>query len=328
MGIKDFLSHIKSEASTDIKRIYDHIYMDCNYLIHYLIYNCKNDYDLQTKIDNFIKNLFDTISVTTTVNLIFDGNSNTLSINPKKQTQIARTKYKKESIDYDKQPVSPKSKIVLTFKTYLSNIINRYKSLQKYSFTIHTNDDYIDDEADFKILYDINDNPYDNICIISRDSDMILIACSLIYNKDIKIDILSNLRPQLFINVKKITEKYKYDYILISLLLGNDYLPKLSNVSYDLVFDSYHKYISHKNPSIITDGKLNYTNFINFIMYVILIKKIKLNVSKIDWKRFNRYYNNILWCLKKYKVIECDNEYIEDTVNSVVNIYGFIYCGI
>jgi 5'-3' exonuclease len=153
---------------------------------------------------------------------------------------------------------------------------------------------------------------------------MILIGYSLVIQKKISIDILSNLKPIQFIDVNELNKGYDLDYILIILFLGNDYLPKLSNVDYEVIINNYTKYKKHENPHILVDNKINRINLINYLTYIILDKKIKLNYKNIDNERFEKYYNNISWCLKKYKVIDNDNEYIEDT-NNVINIYNFIY---
>ena len=326
MGINGFMKNMHQCGAEKKNRIYDSVYVDCNYLLHYFIYNCRNDEDLYKKTYNYFKYLLNTIKITDQLNLIFDGthSHHLQQPNPKKQTQIQREKNKKESTDYDKQLIAPKTMIVSTFKTYLIQSISLLNKILKKNFKIVVNDDSIEDEADFKILNAINESNFKNVCIISRDSDMILIAYSLVYKKNIFIDILSNLKPILFINVNELNRGYNLDYILIILLLGNDYLPKISTVDYNTIISNYDKYIYHKNPHIIIDNKINYNNLLNYLTYIILNKKIKLNLKNINNKRFDKYYNNIMWCLKKYKVIDNDKIYEEDTKN-VINIYNFIY---
>jgi hypothetical protein len=196
--------------------------------------------------------------------------------------------------------------------------------MYKTEFELLVNDDYIDDEADFKILNHIYESNYKDVCIISRDSDMILIAYSLVCKKKINIDILSSLRPILFIDVNKLKKNYDLDYVLIMLFLGNDYLPKLSNVDYETVIKNYDLYLKHENPTIINENKVDLNNLINYLTYIILNKNIKYKFNNLDFARFEKYYNNILWCLAKYKVITNDKIYLEDTAN-VINIYNFIY---
>ena len=72
---------------------------------------------------------------------------------------------------------------------------------------------------------------------------MILIAYSLILKKKINIDILASLRPIMFIDINELNKGYDLDYILIVLLLGNDYLPKLSNIDYDTIINNYNQYL-------------------------------------------------------------------------------------
>lgn len=326
MGINGFMKNMHHDNPDKKNRNYEGVYVDCNYLLHYFIYNCKNDDDLYQKTYGYFKYLFETIDISKQIHLIFDGKHphHLQQANPKKQTQEQRAKYKKESDAYDKQPIAPKTKIVTTFKNHLVESINSFKKIYKKHFEIVINDDSIDDEADFKILNAIYESDFKNSCIISRDSDMILIAYSLMCKKKINIDILSSLRPIMFIDINELNKGYNLDYVLIVLLLGNDYLPKLSNIDYDTIINNYNRYLKHKNPPIISDNKVNYDNFINYLTYIILNKKVKLNFKNIDWLRFEKYYNNILWCLKIYKVIDNDKNYIEDT-NNVINIYNFIY---
>jgi hypothetical protein len=269
---------------------------------------------------------------------------------------VLRAKYKKESDDYDKQSIYPKSEIISTFKTYLGDIINKYKLLCKMNFNIRTNDDGIEGEADFKILKDIDDSEQKNICILSKDSDMVLIAYSLIIKKNLSIDIMINLRPIKFINVNKIVnlskpifngkkniESYGPDYVLLTMFLGNDYLPKISNVNYETLLSCYNLYLTHGNNPIISKNKIRKKNLVNFITYIALNKKVKYNKKNIDLDRFKIYYNNLSWSLKHYHILNNTREYIQDSnglnedndnekketeqkvrIRNVINIYNFI----
>lgn len=331
MGIKDFLKYLKLDSLLENPKEYKYIYIDCNYLIHFLIYKCKTDADLYHKIFNFWNDLTTSIIIKNEIFLIFDGEyDGEILLNPKYQTIILR--HKIISNDYDKQIIKPGSNILQTFKYYLTDIIEKYKKINKLKFKITINGDDIKGEADIKILNYIYDLSQDNICICSKDSDMILIAHSLCVNKSIKIDILTNIRSMQFINVNNFN-KYGLDYVLIVLLLGNDYLPKISNVSYDSIITTYNKYIKC-NESIIKNGIIEHKNLIEFITMLILLskKKIKFNFNNLNYNRFDIYINNLYWCLKYYKVIDNNNTYIPELKNhddpvkikNVINIFNFI----
>ena len=334
MGIKDYLKHLKQEEISDIIE-YEHVYIDCNYLIHFLIYKCTNDKDLYGKICNFWNNLMKAVKIKSTVHLIYDGEheNEELMANPKLQTLILRYKDKEVSDDYDKQVIKPGSKILNTFKYYLVDIIEKYKKINKLKFGVIENDDKVKGEADIKILNSIYNSNQDRICICSKDSDMILIAHSLSINKSIRIDVMTNFRPMLIVYIDNF-KKFNLDYVLIVLLLGNDYLPKISSVSYDSIIKTYEEYIKH-NKSIISNGNIDTNNLIEFITYFIIIgskKKIKFNYKNLDLTRFKIYINNLFWCLKHYKVISNDLNYIQDITHyednirlkNTIHIYNFI----
>lgn len=334
MGIKDYLKHLKQEEIIDIIE-YDHVYIDCNYLIHFLIYKCTNDKELYGKICNFWNNLMKAVKIKSSVHLIYDGEHGDKEPmnNPKLQTLILRYKDKKVSDDYDKQEIKPGSKILGTFKYYLVDIIKKYKKINKVKFNIIENDDQINGEADIKILNSIYDMSSERICICSKDSDMILIAHSLAINKSMRIDVITNFRPILIVYVEKF-KKFNLDYILIVLLLGNDYLPKISLVSYETIIKTYSEYIKY-NKSIISNGSININNFIEFITYFIIMgskKKIKFNLKNLDSDRFRIYINNLFWCLKHYKVISNDLNYVQEITHpednakckNAIHIHNFI----
>lgn len=322
MGIKDYLKHLKQEEISDIIE-YEHIYIDCNYLIHFLIYKCTNDKDLYGKICNFWNNLMKAVKIKSTVHLIYDGEheNEELMANPKLQTLIMRYKDKEVSDDYDKQVIKPGSKILNTFKYYFVDIIEKYKKINKLKFGVIQNDDQVKGEADIKILNSIYNSNQDRICICSKDSDMILIAHSLSINKSIRIDVMTNFRPMLIVYIDNF-KKFNLDYVLIVLLLGNDYLPKISSVSYDSIIKTYEEYIKH-NKAIILNGTIDTNNLIEFITYFIIIgskKKIKFNYKNLDLTRFKIYINNLFWCLKHYKVISNDLNYIQEITHHEDNI--------
>lgn len=333
MGIKDYLKYIDYELPQENLRIYDYFYLDCNYIIHYLIYKCNNDTDLYFKLFNYWEYLTANVKIKKEIFLIFDGEYDTEQLlNPKFQTHLLRAKAKKISEDYDKQLIYPGSTILNTFKEFLIGIIEKYKKINKLSIKININGDDIKGEADTKLLNTINDSQQNNICICSKDSDMIIIACSLTISKSIQIEVLSNLRPMKFINIDNF-KKYGLDYILCVLLLGNDYLPKISNVSYNNLIESYEKYIKF-NDFIIQNNSININNLIEYISYILINsdKKIKFNLNNINLKRFEIYFNNLNWCLYHYKVINNPKVYIQEIqdkndkikIKNVINIYNFI----
>ena len=364
MGIKNYLKELKQDDIIKHKE-YDMLYIDCNYVIHYLIYNCTSDIDLQVKIANFIKYLFESVTIKKQIHLIFDGNyDKQYDTNPKLETQTKRMQSVNSS-DYDKQQIAPKSRIIQFFKDNLIRILNTYISPFKQQFIIIVNDDYVDGEADIKILNLVANNK-NKICILSKDTDMILIGYNtLLQNKDTladmggiggvggdssgigDIDILCNLRPLKIININKLVKKHDIfgrDYLLLLLLMGNDFLPCIGQVNYKKLIETYKHTFIHvplvpDGNRIIINNKVNYDNLVLFISCYIINAKCKFNYDNITTERFNDYYNNLIWCLRYYNIIgytdtegTFDNKgckYIQLTsLNKVINAYNFIYSGI
>ena len=344
MGIKNYLKKLQQENPNDKERIYNDVFVDCNYLIHYLIYGCSCDKDLYNKLFDFIKYLFNNISIKNNIFLIFDGNyDKTYNINPKSVTILKRYKTLDPPIEdinspYDKQPIMPKSTIINTFRNYLSEILNKFKTCYNQSFQLIFNEDTVDGEADIKIMNIINNDISEkkDICIISKDTDMILISYNIVHklsqnNCFYNIDILCNPRPIKFINVNKLIEQFKdmqTDYLLILFFMGNDFLPPISNIDYDCLINTYRKLKSHyKNLKIINRDQINNEFLTLFITYFIINKNIKYKFKNTNIFRFNKYFNNLKWCLHYYNITENyykDISYDIDFSSSVINVFNFI----
>jgi hypothetical protein len=329
MGIKNYSKSLSLEDIKTKERIYDNLLIDCNYLIHYLIYKCNNQKEFDKKIYNFMNNLISIINIKIKIFLVFDGKyDKKFVVNPKQKTIENRTKYLKQSDDFDKQEIKPKSKIINDFKLALIESLEHIKKINKKKFEIIVNDDYVDGEADIKILDIINTCKDKSYCLLSKDTDMILISYSLILKNKIEIDIIFSLRPLLFIDINKLVIKYlnfKNDYILLILLLGNDFLQSVSHINYEILINSYQKYNLHFKKRIIYKNKIKNENLIMFITYYIINKNIKFNNNTINYERFIAYYNNLLWTLNYYKVIDINIDYIPTSINNVINIYNFLH---
>jgi hypothetical protein len=343
MGIKNYLKELKQEDIT-IHKNYDIFIIDCNYLIHYLIYNCTSDSELQSKINSFIKYLFEWVSIKKHMHLVFDGEyDKKYDSNPKLETQTKRMQnINNES--YDKQEIAPKSRIIKFFKDSLVKTVGSYISPFKQQFSVIVNDDYVDGEADIKIMNIITNKKDDyksdggqRICILSKDTDMILIGYNLLLNNTKRefIDILCNLRPLKIVNVNRLVKKYAIfgsDYLLLLLLMGNDYLPCIGQVNYKKLINTYKNdfiYIPHQpqkalmapftstipfitkediiGKRIIEKNKINYDSLLLFISCYIINTKCKFNHDNITVNRFRDYYNNLIWCLRYYNIINYES---------------------
>ncbi len=325
MGIKNYLKNIDKKGynkGNKEENRYDAIYFDSNYLMHYLIYNCGSDEDLYEKLEYFITFIIRRYD-SKKIYIIFDGECEDKENNPKLLTHKKRYEDKEESDRYDKQSIKPKCELILKFKNKFIEILNKNDKKN-----IMIDDDYKKGEGDIKIMNSIYENRMDDkkIMIFTIDSDLILIAYNLCFmdKKELNINILCNTKPINIIDIRSLNKNYDYDYILLSLLLGNDYLPKISNIKYENLFDNYDIYYNIHNKRIIYNNNIDMDNLCYYISIIICNKKIKYNYKKINKKRFDIYINNLLWCLGNYKVISNNYKYIQDSL-AVINIYNFIF---
>lgn len=112
------------------------------------------------------------------------------------------------------------------------------------------------------------------------------------------------------------TEKYKFskkfglDFTLLSILLGNDYLPKVSFCDLDKMWNSYKLFVNEYKDGLV-DDKLNINvNFFNEIMNGIISKTKYHFINKFKIDSFNlplytNYTEGLLWCLNMYKNGRC-----------------------
>lgn len=337
MGIKNFLcnlDHDNSNTSTELNE-FEYMYIDGNYILHILMYNTTSEQDLYNKTFYYIRKLLKNVNISKSIIVLFDG---IINDNSKTETCNLRNNRNK-NLDmslFENQSIKPGSKILKLFIEYLSQVFTELK----VSINIEYVDDNIPGECDFKILDHIklNRQSKETICLFSKDSDMVLIAYSLTLSLNVRIYILINYKNFEFISINKLQSKfqqsyskqicndYNYDYILLVFLLGNDYLPKISKIDYNVLINTYAIYINvFNNQFIIQNNQLIYNNLINFITLLIGVKKLTFNINNINFDRFTNYYNNLLWCLKKYNIIQNNFEYIGNiNVEHVLDIYNFI----
>lgn len=166
-------------------------------------------------------------------------------------------------------------------------------------------------------------------CIFSGDSDFILLSLlihepniiilksdplknkynfecnkennNLLFNDFIYISLLRQYLDCEFIDIKEIKENPKYnkerfyeDFVLLCILLGNDYIPGIltldgQNQIFEILLDSYKKTIKRTKDYLIDNGKINFNNFEIFIKqlanYELDYLEIKLEFFKFIKKQ-------------------------------------------
>lgn len=172
-------------------------------------------------------------------------------------------------------------------------------------------------EAEFKLINHIllNAKHNESRLIVSTDADIILMLAAIYNNESLKNTFVSNIKYNISIDEILIRHQRKIKYIkpnnigknfaIASLLLGNDYLPKIAYINADKLWDSFAYACTFVSLGLY-DKKtvINYDFLIHMMTYIISImpKNImtKINLTTYNEKLYENYIDGICWCIQLY----------------------------
>lgn len=335
MGIDNFHKWTKSTYTSCFKKIgyghkYDNMLIDMNHILHACIYSSSDKEDFKKKLYCHLDTLLSSFIITKNIIFGTDGPAPYSKLILQRKRRLAGIK----GVDMNRL-----NSIHLTpgteFMRYVDDITDQYISNIRDEFkfnkvNIISFGASIPDEGELKLFrYVINseDSLKQSHLIIGNDADLIVMATSNRYlvNADILIkgenhsfELLSigDLVTQFYKSTvpKDICLKNVFlsnsrdDFSCISLMMGNDYLPKLQNVTFDILFESYKKikYINRKG--LIIDGKFNKQFLLELMVNTIpnMAKHFrKFKISRYDKGTVKSYLQGLLWCLCMYQSGRC-----------------------
>lgn len=108
-----------------------------------------------------------------------------------------------------------------------------------------------------------------------------------------------------------ITRTFGLDFTLISILMGNDYLPKISYIDLTKAWSAYRNwYREHKEGLILNTKHINIPFFTKILNGIITRTKLHytLNFGLDDYNPllYANYMEGLLWCLDMYNKGHCD----------------------
>jgi hypothetical protein len=346
MGIQNYQKYIDTNHKECYikKRVFDHIYIDLNYIMHYCIYHCKKEEQFINRIiANLDSILLDKCIAKKSIVITIDGPCTYSKINLQRKRRLSMIRHTnpKENIkNINSLHLTPGTTLLDTLERYLEEIyIPKLKSLYKlFKINIRLSKSSEPNEGEIKLVQDIYKNNINNNSshlILGNDADLIVIATSIfqvdnifvgIKRLDNTIDILS---VDILINkIKNLCKLYheniRLDYALVSIIMGNDYLSKLSFIK-DKLWNSYFETIKNTNNTIITfvnnEITFNLDVFIDFLFNI--MENTSKNFNKFNYNSYNEdkiksYLEGLLWCLNMYMTGICskiDYEYKYNSVN-------------
>lgn len=316
MGIKNFHSWIKNNYFGSILQNngepFEHIYIDLNYILHKILSysDCEN-----VLFENVVKNIeyiMSTNSPLKTINLVADGTAGKAKMSLQKKRRL--------ECDFDDDKLSS---IHLTAGTKLMDNFNAFivkyaeKINSQHNITVNTILSDVHGEAEFKICQLIIKNSSDELdrhLIVSNDADMVLIALAIKECYNIYIIFQQSKSESYIISTNVIIEKIydifganpnkRFDFVLVSLLNGNDYFPKLRYTSFEKLWRAYENSISNFETIVDSDCNINTELFIRFINCInIQLPKIYMTSSLEEFNdpHIHMFIIGLQWCLKLYR---------------------------
>jgi 5'-3' exonuclease len=212
--------------------------------------------------------------------------------------------------------------------TYIDNLSNKYKYC-KPEITFSFSDE--SGEGEIKICNEIVNNSKNNLncrhLIIGNDADIIVLSMGVkpIYNINILFNghcgrELVSLKSLLtlfttFLNKDTtfdimINSDLRDDFVLVSLLMGNDYLPKMAFVNYIKLWDCYYAFAKENKGTLLENGKFNIKNMKAFVylIYSNLLSAGKhVTIDTYNKDRVESYLQGLLWCLNIYNTGICND---------------------
>jgi 5'-3' exonuclease len=361
MGIDNFHSWLKKtypDCFIDNKgrKYYDHIYIDMNHVLHHIIYISRSELDFFAKLFYNLDNLLNNYFALKTVTFAIDGSS------PYSKIKLQRKRRSIKSGDIDVKKLSsihltPGTKFMKKLSSYLNDYVKTRRKFYKFRKTkFYIFDALQPDEGEIKLLKNLHKfgkNASDTHLVIGNDADLIVICMA---TKPIKnIDICTKITEPI-ISIKKLVKLYykkiddqevnddiynsniRLDFNIVSIMMGNDYIPKLYYSKPEVLWESYIKTAKNNESTLIKyiNDEVTYDysflrDFIFNINFGVKKQYRKITLSKYSEKNVKNYLEALLWCLNMYHTGKCssyDFECIPEAKISAADILFYLECNV
>jgi hypothetical protein len=325
MGITGFHKCIREKYGGSFKKTwvdsYDHVYIDINFALHYCSYGAKSIDEIYERLFKFFDNILQELTPAKSLTIAADGAAplSKLLLQRKRRLTISRNLQK--DIESSSLMFTPGTKFMNEIKERMS----KYMKYIEKAYCIKIN--YLNlnkDEAELKLkkklMENLEEHVGDSHVVVTNDADVIVMLCTLDKFHNVYIFCKSNQQNEV-ISIGKLLDLHTdnvgcsvnpgLDFAAVSIMLGNDYLPKINFVTFDKLWISYKNAVGADPRGLILDRKMtiNKSFMIKLLSGVVIqtrpcfIKRLALEFS------FSSLYENYLdgytWCLDTYNTGEC-----------------------
>jgi hypothetical protein len=329
MGIKDYHKWMVLNHQQAFKKkwldFYDHVYIDINFTLHHTHYGTTNQNQILFKFFSFIEKIILVLHPTKSITIANDGPAPIAKLLLQRERRATASREIK-NLDTSSLIFTPGTEFMNTIQEKLE------KFMQKIKIVYNIDVNYMigcEGEAELKlkekIMENYEKNKKDTHIIISNDADLVAMFGTFDIDVYSKIFICTDVKRNEINEILSIgslmeshTSKYGMaknfglDFTLMSILLGNDYLPKISFVDLSKLWNSYKKnYREHKEGLVITpDFSINIPFFTKILNGVISNTQSRFTyqftIDSYNTPLYSNYMEGILWCLDMYNKGKCD----------------------
>lgn len=352
MGIQKYHTWLSEKfpgAYIPIKgnNIYEYIYLDVNYLLHNAIYDTENEEEFIEKLFLSFDIIFSNFIATKKIFFSLDGPSSYAKILLQRKR---RSDHVQEIVEgtFSSICLTPGTNTMTKVEEYIKQYSKKLQLKYKYiKPEIEIASANTPDEGEIKICNKVIENGTHNIndkhLIIGNDSDLIVLSMAMkpVYNINLLVkrnnkNELLSIAKLLILHCKHINKKgninklstsnLRNDFVIISIMMGNDYLPKIGNISYGKLWEVYYNFIKYQHKTITNDNNFNIDVFEQFIYAV--YKKIPnkiVSINTYNYDRVKNYTDGLLWCLQMYKTGKCPKYDYAYDYNDMIHPFELLF---
>ena len=161
-------------------------------------------------------------------------------------------------------------------------------------------------EGEMKLVRWLLKQPQGKIAVFGSDADLLLILSAA--KPLVNISIVSkDKKGTYWVNLDKLWDKLpasREEIVLISLLLGNDYLPGVYGANYRILWKHYSK-------TLFRRGELCLANWIEYLEKINNDTPSNNAINGINNGDAQKYVQGLMWCFEMYSSGKCpDNSFI------------------
>lgn len=334
MGIQNFQKYLKKTYPESYKETwlesYDNLYIDLNYVLHHICYVSHNIDEILQRTKDYILGIIKYTKPKKRIIIVADGPAPLAKLVLQRKRRLDKVRICDDTIFSEDTNLEINFTPGTQFMLNLENNLSDFTSYLESTYNLNVIMSIIEpDEGEIKIrkvLQTIqNENITDSHIVFSGDSDMILLLFTCnnltdIYQTPTKNEVIS-LNEIYNTHIQKFgkTDTTKYDFTFINLLMGNDYIPKVSYITLEKVWNTYSKISKY-----FTNGLISYNNnnikldpiFLHDLLYLTSKNIAKSYIDRFKLvqlreKYYKNYIDGLYWCAGMYITGSCsDYKYI------------------